>query len=73
MVYKNGARHATLFCPLTNNNNNNIIHLDMNKDKKTFSQKCKLCDYEWESIKETPKQCPNCKRMDWNDDKVSQK
>ena len=31
-------------------------------NKKVF----KLCDYKWISIKADPKQCPRCKRMDWN-------
>ncbi len=29
--------------------------------------KCKLCGYEWESRKEIPKQCPKCKRYDYNE------
>ena len=28
--------------------------------------KCKLCQYEWKSKVELPKQCPRCKRYDWN-------
>ena len=32
--------------------------------------KCKRCGYEWDSRKENPKQCPRCKRYDWNDDKI---
>ena len=28
--------------------------------------KCKLCNYEWESKVEIPKQCPRCKRYDWD-------
>ena len=29
--------------------------------------KCKLCKYEWFSrIEEKPKQCPKCKRYDWD-------
>jgi len=31
-----------------------------------MKQKCKKCNYEWESKKEEPKQCPRCKRYDWN-------
>jgi len=32
--------------------------------------KCDFCDYEWESKKEeAPKQCPSCKRYNW--DKIS--
>jgi len=32
--------------------------------------KCKRCGYEWDSRKEKPKSCPNCKRYDWNNDKI---
>jgi len=28
--------------------------------------KCFQCQYEWESRKEIPKQCPRCKRYDWD-------
>jgi len=28
--------------------------------------KCKQCGYFWVSYKENPKQCPRCKRYDWN-------
>lgn len=38
-------------------------------DNKTHSQECKRCGYKWESRLPLPKQCPNCKRMDWNEDK----
>ena len=31
--------------------------------------KCKLCDYEWESRVEKPAQCPRCKRYDWRENK----
>ena len=34
-----------------------------------MKQKCKLCKYEWESKVEDPKQCPRCKRYDWNKEK----
>lgn len=27
--------------------------------------KCKQCDYKWESRVEEPAQCPRCKRYDW--------
>ena len=27
---------------------------------------CKLCGYVWFPMKEKPKQCPNCKRYDYN-------
>lgn len=39
------------------------------KNKKTYTQKCKLCEYIWVARIKTPKQCPNCKRMDWNKEK----
>ena len=29
--------------------------------------KCKLCEYEWKALKKKPKQCPKCKRYDYND------
>lgn len=32
--------------------------------------KCKLCGYEWDALKENPKQCPKCKRYDWNKKKA---
>jgi len=28
--------------------------------------KCKRCNYEWESRKKNPKCCPKCKSYDWN-------
>ena len=31
--------------------------------------KCKQCEYEWESRTQTPKQCPRCKRYDWDNNK----
>lgn len=40
-----------------------------NKNIKTYTLKCLLCGYIWVSRTELPKQCPNCKRMDWNKDK----
>ena len=27
---------------------------------------CELCNYDWESIRESPKCCPRCTRYDWN-------
>ncbi len=33
--------------------------------------KCKICGYDWESIVDKPKQCPRCKRYDW--DKTNEK
>ncbi len=32
-------------------------------------KKCLKCGYEWTSLKENPKQCPNCKRYNWNKEK----
>ena len=33
---------------------------------------CKLCGYEWNGrLKRKPKQCPNCKRMDWDGKKMN--
>lgn len=26
---------------------------------------CHICGYKWVSRKDSPKQCPRCKRMDW--------
>ena len=31
-----------------------------------MKQRCLKCGYEWNSIIDNPKQCPFCKRMDWN-------
>ena len=28
--------------------------------------KCNQCEYEWESKLKKPKQCPRCKRYDWD-------
>ena len=28
--------------------------------------KCNLCNYEWEAREDKPKQCPRCKRYDYN-------
>ncbi len=33
------------------------------------TNKCKQCDYGWESRVEKPAQCPRCKRYDWKEDK----
>jgi len=33
-----------------------------------YNKKCLKCGYEWGSIKGDPKQCPRCKRYDWNKD-----
>lgn len=27
--------------------------------------KCHKCQYEWKGMVEIPKQCPRCKRYDW--------
>jgi len=35
--------------------------------------KCNQCEYKWESRKDEPKQCPKCKRYDWNEDKKEMK
>ena len=28
--------------------------------------KCNKCGYQWKGLVENPKQCPRCKRYDWN-------
>lgn len=30
---------------------------------------CKRCGYEWKSRVEVPKECPRCKRRDWDEEK----
>ena len=35
--------------------------------------KCKQCGYRWESRKDKPISCPNCKRYDWDNDKKQNK
>ena len=30
---------------------------------------CQKCGYEWESRKENPKSCPECKTRNWDKDK----
>lgn len=35
--------------------------------------KCKRCNYEWEPRVDNPKACPECKRRDWNAEKVKEK
>ena len=37
----------------------NINNITMEKGE------CKVCGYEWENRVEKPKQCPKCKRYDW--------
>ncbi len=32
---------------------------------------CKLCGYKWESRKEDPKECPQCKRRGWDGKVIS--
>lgn len=32
--------------------------------------KCKKCNYEWDALVKKPKQCPRCKRYDYNMEKV---
>lgn len=34
-----------------------------------MKNKCKQCDYEWESRVEKSVQCPRCKRYDWDKDR----
>ncbi len=29
----------------------------------SMKQECKKCGYKWDSRKEKPRQCPNCKRQ----------
>jgi len=31
--------------------------------------KCLVCGYKWEPRIKLPKQCPRCKRYDWNKEK----
>jgi rubrerythrin len=39
----------------------------MDKKKvKRYSVKCQLCKYGWRARREHPKQCPLCKRYDWD-------
>jgi len=39
----------------------------MEKQIKAMQYKCNHCKYEWISnLTKLPKQCPNCKRQDWN-------
>ena len=37
--------------------------------KMDQNKKCGICGYEWEARNEEPKQCPKCKRYDWNKEK----
>lgn len=27
---------------------------------------CKRCNYQWDPIKDVPRECPNCKSYKWN-------
>jgi len=47
-----------IFISLAKLNINNIINNNM-------KFKCKICGYEWESRVAKPKQCPRCKRYDY--------
>lgn len=38
-----------------------------------YKKKCKKCGYIWKSFLDKPKQCPNCKRNDWDKTKKIQK
>lgn len=31
-----------------------------------MTHKCNKCFYEWDGRTKDPKQCPRCKRYDWN-------
>jgi len=37
----------------------------ININNTMITNQCKLCGYEWESVLNKPKQCPRCKRYDW--------
>lgn len=47
--------------------NREVIHL------KAIDKKCKRCGKSWAARVENPKQCPFCKRYDWNEDKINNK
>ena len=32
-----------------------------------MKNKCKHCNYEWDARVEKPKQCPRCKRYNWEE------
>ena len=34
-----------------------------------MKQKCSKCSYEWESRVNKPKECPECKSRNWNDER----
>jgi len=36
--------------------------------------KCNICNYQWRSISNRiPRECPKCKRYDWNESKQNKK
>ncbi len=39
------------------------------EEEKTVE--CNQCGHEWTPRKAHPKQCPRCKRYDWNEEKKS--
>lgn len=52
--------------------NREIVHLTSTTEKETRIIKkvtCKRCGRSWEPRVSNPKQCPYCKRYDWNEDK----
>ena len=40
----------------------------MEKEKTIKLLKCNQCKYKWYPRTNNPKQCPNCKRQDWNEE-----
>ena len=30
---------------------------------------CKRCDYSWQSVVDSPRQCPHCKNPRWNEER----
>lgn len=36
-----------------------------------MKHRCKKCKYKWESRKDDPKECPRCKRYDWDNQTTS--
>ena len=41
--------------------------------EKITTKKCLMCGYVWDAKVENPKQCPACKRMEWNGKKFHSK
>jgi len=37
------------------------------------TKKCAKCGYEWEARKANPKECPQCKRRDWEGESENQR